>query len=110
RTFVVTSVIGFIIGLALFGAITYLPLYLQIVKGRSATGSGLLLTPMMVGVLISPITSGNLISRTGRYRPFPIIGTAIAALAMLLLSRLAASTPIWPPGVYIVLLWRSLGP
>ena len=109
RTFVVTSVIGFIIGLALFGAITYLPLYLQIVKGRSATGSGLLLTPMMVGVLITSITSGNLISRTGRYRPFPIVGTAIAALAMLLLSRLAVSTPIWLAAVYMLVLGLGLG-
>ena len=77
RTFAVTSAIGFIIGVALFGSVTYLPLYLQIVKGRSATGSGLLLTPMMAGVLVTSITSGNLICRTGRYRPFPIIGTAI---------------------------------
>ncbi len=80
RTFAVTSGIGFIIGLALFGAVTYLPLYMQIVKGRSATESGLLLTPMMAGVLITSIGSGNLISKTGRYKPFPIIGTAVAAL------------------------------
>src|SRR5947208_2383133 len=79
RTFTVTSAIGFIIGVALFGSITYLPLYLQIVKGESATRSGLLLTPMMAGVLITSITSGNLISKTGRYKPFPVVGTAVAA-------------------------------
>ena len=95
RTFSVTSAIGFIIGLALFGAVTYLPLYMQIVKGRSATASGLLLTPMMAGVLITSIGSGNLISKTGRYKPFPIIGTAVAALAMLLLSRLVYASPGW---------------
>ena len=103
RTFAVTSAIGFIIGLALFGSVTYMPLYLQIVKGHSATESGLLLTPMMAGVLITSIASGNLISRTGRYRPFPIIGTAVAALAMFLLSRLAVSTPVWLAGLYMVM-------
>jgi EmrB/QacA subfamily drug resistance transporter len=109
RTFSVTSAIGFIIGLALFGAITYLPLYLQIVKGRSATESGLLLTPMMAGVLITSIASGNLISRTGRYKPFPIIGTAIASVALILLSRLAVSTPLWLAGLYLFVLGLGLG-
>ena len=109
RTFSVTSGIGFIIGLALFGAVTYLPLYMQIVKGRSATASGLLLTPMMAGVLIASIGSGNVISKTGRYKPFPIIGTAVAALAMLLLSRLAVSTPIWLAAVYLLVLGLGLG-
>src|SRR4051812_6214396 len=92
RTFTVTSAIGFIVGVALFGSITYLPLYLQIVKGYSATASGLLLTPMMAGVLVTSIGSGNIISRTGRYRVFPIVGTALAAVAIFLLSRLSVST------------------
>jgi EmrB/QacA subfamily drug resistance transporter len=109
RTFAVTSAIGFIVGLALFGSITYLPLYLQIVKGHSPTESGLLLTPMMAGVLITSITSGNIISRTGRYRPFPIVGTAVAAVAIFLLSRLAVSTPIWLAAVYMLVLGLGLG-
>jgi len=109
RTFTVTSVIGFIIGVALFGSVTYLPLYLQIVKGRSATGSGLLLTPMMAGVLITSITGGNIISRTGRYKPFPIVGTAIAAIAIFLLSRLAVSTPIWLAALFMLVLGLGLG-
>ena len=109
RTFSVTSGIGFIIGLALFGAVTYLPLYMQIVKGRSATASGLLLTPMMAGVLIASIGSGNVISKTGRYKPFPIIGTAVAALGMLLLSRLAVSTPLWLTALYLLVLGLGLG-
>ena len=109
RTFSVTSAIGFIIGVALFGSVTYLPLYLQIVKGHTATESGLLLTPMMVGVLISSITSGNVISRTGRYRPFPIVGTAVAAIAIFLLSRLAVSTPIWLAALYLLVLGLGLG-
>ena len=83
-----TSAIGFIVGLALFGSITYLPLYLQIVKGHSPTASGLQLTPMMAGLLVTSILSGNLISRTGRYKPFPIAGTALMTVARLLLSRL----------------------
>jgi MFS family permease len=109
RTFAVTSAIGFIIGLALFGAVTYLPLYMQIVKGRSATASGLLLTPMMAGVLIASISSGNLISKTGRYKPFPIVGTAVAALGMFLLSRLGDSTPLWQITLYLVVLGLGLG-
>jgi EmrB/QacA subfamily drug resistance transporter len=109
RTFSITSAIGFIVGLALFGSVTYLPLYLQIVKGHSPTESGLLLTPMMMGVLITSITSGNLISRTGRYRPFPIVGTAVAAVAIFLLSRLAVSTPIWLAALYMLVLGLGLG-
>ncbi len=109
RTFALTSAIGFIIGVALFGSITYLPLYLQIVKGHSPTQSGLLLTPMMVGVLITSITSGNIISRTGRYRPFPIMGTAVAAIAVFLLSRLAVATPIWLAALYMLVLGLGLG-
>jgi len=109
RTFSVTSAIGFIVGVALFGSVTYLPLYLQIVKGHSATGSGLLLTPMMAGVLITSIASGNVISRTGRYRPFPIVGTAVAAIAIFLLSRLAVSTPVWLAALYMLLLGLGLG-
>ena len=109
RTFTVTSAIGFIIGVALFGSVTYLPLYLQIVRGHSPTESGLLLTPMMAGVLITSITSGNVISRTGHYRPFPIVGTAIAAIAVFLLSRLAVSTPIWLGALYMLLLGLGLG-
>jgi EmrB/QacA subfamily drug resistance transporter len=109
RTFSVTSGIGFIVGVALFGSITYLPLYLQIVKGYTATGSGLLLTPMMGGVLLTSIASGNIISRTGRYRPFPIMGTAIAAVAIFLLSRLAVSTSIWLAAVYLFVLGLGLG-
>ena len=77
RIFNVTSGIGFIVGLALFGAVVYLPLYLQIVKGHSAKSSGLMMTPLMGGLLVTSIASGILISRWGRYKVFPIFGTAI---------------------------------
>jgi EmrB/QacA subfamily drug resistance transporter len=109
RIFTTTSAIGFIVGLALFGAVTYLPLYLQIVKGRSPTESGLALTPLMLGVLVTSIGSGQLISRFGRYKPFPIAGTALMAVSMYLLAGLGESTPIWRTALYLVLLGLGLG-
>jgi EmrB/QacA subfamily drug resistance transporter len=90
--FLVSSAIGFIVGFALFGSVTYLPLFLQVVKGSSPTASGLELTPMMGGMLVSSIVSGNAISRTGRYRIFPIAGTATMSLGLLLLSRIHPET------------------
>ena len=81
HTFAITSAVGFIVGFALFGAITYLPLYLQITKGSSPTVSGLQLLPLMAGVLVTSIASGQLITRVGRYRFFPIVGTGIMASA-----------------------------
>jgi MFS family permease len=83
QTFRTTSAIGFIIGFALFGSVTFVPLYLQVVKGHTATESGLLMTPMMLGLLVTGIASGLLISRYGRYRVFPIMGTAIATVGLL---------------------------
>ena len=109
RIFTVTSAIGFIVGLALFGAITYLPLYLQDVKGHSPTTSGLLITPMMAGLLTTSIASGQLISRFGRYRPFPIAGTAIMAVGLALLSRLQVGTSTLVTGLYMLVLGLGLG-
>jgi EmrB/QacA subfamily drug resistance transporter len=109
RTFVVTSAVGFIIGLALFGAVTYLPLYLQVVKGHSPTVSGLLITPMMAGLLVTSILSGNLISRFGHYRPFPIAGTAVATCGLFLLSRIAVSTSTLYTALSMVVLGLGLG-
>jgi EmrB/QacA subfamily drug resistance transporter len=109
RIFVVTSAIGFIVGFALFGAVTYLPLYLQIVKGHSPSSSGLLLTPMMAGLLVTSIGSGQLITRFGRYRPFPIAGTALMTLAMFLLTGIGVSQPIWQTAAYMVILGFGLG-
>jgi EmrB/QacA subfamily drug resistance transporter len=109
RAFVVTSAVGFIVGLALFGSVTYLPLYLQVVRGASATESGLLLTPLMAGVLVTSILSGNLITRYGRYRAFPIAGTAIASVGLFLLSRLDVETPTWVTGAYMLVVGLGLG-
>ena len=107
--FRVSGIVGFIIGFALFGAVTYLPLYLQVVKGHSPTISGLQLTPMMGGLLVTSIVSGNLITRFGRYRPFPIAGTAIMTVAVYLLSTLAVGTPTWKAGVFMLILGFGLG-
>jgi EmrB/QacA subfamily drug resistance transporter len=109
RAFAVTSAVGFIVGLALFGSVTYMPLYLQIVKGHSPTQSGLLLTPLMAGVLVTSIASGQLITRYGRYRPFPIAGTAIATVGLFLLSRLGVGTSAWVAGGYMLVLGLGLG-
>jgi EmrB/QacA subfamily drug resistance transporter len=109
RIFTVTSAIGFIVGLALFGAITYLPLYLQDVKGHSPTTSGLLITPMMAGLLTTSIASGQLISRFGRYKPFPIAGTGIMAVGLALLSRLQVGTSTLVTGAYMLVLGLGLG-
>ncbi|MGA9113644.1 MAG: MDR family MFS transporter [Candidatus Dormiibacterota bacterium] len=107
--FAVTNAAGFIIGLALFGSIVFLPQYLQIVKGDGATNSGLLLVPMMVGLLITSIVSGQLISRTGRYKVFPIAGTAITVVGLFLLSTMGATTPAVVTAAYMVVLGLGLG-
>ena len=109
HTFSVTSAVGFIVGFALFGAITYLPLYLQVTKGSSPTRSGLQLTPLMAGVLVTSILSGQLISRLGRYRFFPIAGTALMAVAMLLLTQLQAGTSTWVAAAFALILGLGLG-
>jgi EmrB/QacA subfamily drug resistance transporter len=109
HTFSVTSIVGFIVGFALFGAITYLPLYLQVAKGSSPTRSGLQLTPLMAGVLITSIVSGQVISRVGRYRAFPILGTAIMAVAMFLLSQVQAGTSTWVAALDAAVLGLGLG-
>jgi EmrB/QacA subfamily drug resistance transporter len=109
RTFATTSAVGFIVGFALFGAVTFLPLYLQVTKGSSPTRSGLELTPLMGGLLVTSIVSGNLITRWGKYRPFPIVGTAVMAAGLYLLSRLEAGTPTWHALIAGVVLGLGLG-
>jgi EmrB/QacA subfamily drug resistance transporter len=109
RVFRISGAVGFIVGFALFGAVTYLPLYLQDVRGHSPTVSGLLLTPMVGGLLVASIGSGQLISRFGRYKPFPIAGTAIMAVGLLLLSRLQVDTSSVVAGSYMLVLGLGIG-
>jgi EmrB/QacA subfamily drug resistance transporter len=109
RTYATTSAIGFVVGVSLFGSVTFLPLYLQVVKGHTPTASGLLMTPMMAGLLVTSIASGYVISRTGRYRRFPIAGTALATVALYLLSRLGVTTPTVTAGAYMLLLGLGIG-
>ncbi|HXZ99460.1 MAG TPA: MDR family MFS transporter [Candidatus Binatia bacterium] len=107
--FTLVNIVGFIVGLALFGSIVFLPQYLQIVKGDGATNSGLLLVPMMAGVLVTSIVSGQLISRTGRYRYWPILGTAIMAAGLYLLSTMGPGTPVGVTAGYMVVVGLGIG-
>lgn len=91
--FNVSALVGAVVGVALFGAASYLPTFLQMVDGATATESGLLMLPMMGGIVAASVVSGQLISRTGRYRVYPIVGSALAAVGMWLLSRLETDTP-----------------
>ncbi|MFC1400215.1 MULTISPECIES: MFS transporter [Streptacidiphilus] len=107
--FSVCSGIGFVIGLCMFGALSYIPLYMQVVNGNSPTVSGLRLLPMMAGVLITSIGTGQLISRTGRYKIYPIIGTALTAVSLVLLAQVDDTTSDTVMGVYMLLLGLGLG-
>ena len=107
--FAYSSAVGFMVGFAMFGSLTYIPVYLQIVKGSSPTESGLRMLPLMGGVLIASISSGLITSRTGRYKVFPIIGTALMTIGMLLLSRLQVDTGIAAADSYMFVLGMGLG-
>jgi len=93
KVFSLANVMGFIIGFTMFGAIVYLPLYMQDVRGASPTMSGLELLPMMVGVLSASIGSGQIITKIGRYKMFPVIGTGLTAIGFYLMSLIKADTP-----------------
>jgi EmrB/QacA subfamily drug resistance transporter len=109
RVFSVGSAISFIVGLGMFGAVAYLPVYFQVVRGTSATMSGLRLFPLMAGFMIASIATGRTISRIGRYRMFPIVGTAIMVAGMYLLSRLSEETSPWEAAGYMIVLGIGLG-
>ena len=108
-TFVVSTTVGLIVGFALFGSVTYFPLFLQVVKGASPTRSGMQMLPMMIGMLVTSIISGQLISRTGRYKIFPIAGTIVTALGLYLLSRLSATSSALTVATLMLLLGVGLG-
>lgn len=109
RIFAVCAAVSLVVGLAMFGSVTYLPLYMQVVKGLSPLSAGMHLTPMMAGVLVNSIASGQIISRTGRYRLFPIVGTAVMTTGLWLLSTLSVDTPVWTAAGYALVLGFGLG-
>ncbi|MFF7438658.1 DHA2 family efflux MFS transporter permease subunit [Streptomyces sp. NPDC008122] len=107
--FTVTALVGAVIGIALFGAASYLPSFLQMVEGASATESGLLMLPLMGGIVIASVVSGQLISRTGHYKIYPVIGAAVSALGMFLLSRTDADTPRLQHSLWQAVLGAGIG-
>ncbi|HZD02431.1 MAG TPA: MDR family MFS transporter [Actinomycetes bacterium] len=107
--FSVGNFYGFLSGVAMFGAIIFLPVYLQAVKGLSPTASGLALLPAIVGIFSTSISSGRLITKTGRYRIYPIIGAVVLVVSMYLLSRLGVDTPYWRIALYEYLFGAGLG-
>ena len=109
RIFTVSSATSFLVGAAMFGGLTSLPLYLQIVRGKSPTVAGLMLVPLMVGIIASSQTSGRIMSRTGHYKVFPIIGTALMGVAMLAFSTIALETPLWRFEAIMVVMGMGLG-
>ncbi|MET7290714.1 MFS transporter [Streptomyces griseoloalbus] len=107
--FNVTALVGLVIGVALFGTAGYLPTYLQMVDGATATESGLLLLPLTGGIVGASVISGQLISRTGRYRRHPVVGSALAVAGMWLLSRLETGTPRLHYGIWMAVLGAGIG-
>jgi MFS family permease len=109
HTFSITSLLGAVIGAGMFGAIVMLPLYLQVVKGDSATTAGLKLIPLMLGIVTTSIISGKLISKHGHYKRFPVAGTFLMTAGILLMTRLQIDTPFWQISIYAVMVGAGLG-
>ncbi|MEE3064464.1 MAG: MDR family MFS transporter [Actinomycetota bacterium] len=107
--FTVCCVLSFVVGFAMLGAMTFLPTYMQYVNGVSATTSGLRTLPMVIGMLITSTGSGTLVGKTGRYKIFPVTGTALMALAFLLMSRMTPSTSALVQSLYLVILGAGIG-
>ena len=107
--FSLVSALGFLVGFAMFGAVTFLPQFQQLVQGASATNSGLLLLPLMAGMLVTTLVVGHLITRTGRYRVFPILGGLFMAAGMLLLGRLTVDTTMLTTSLYMIVLGVGMG-
>jgi EmrB/QacA subfamily drug resistance transporter len=109
QVFTLSNIIAFVSGVAMFGALAFLPQYMQLVHGVSATESGLLLLPLLVGLLVMSISSGRYISRTGNYRWFPLAGTIIVSIGLWLLTHVAAHTSLTIIGLYILVFGAGLG-
>jgi len=109
RVFSLTSIVGVLVGMGLFGGISVLPLYLQIVRGVSPTEAGLLLIPLTAGLMVGAIISGQMISRTGRYKIFPVVGSLLCVIALVLMSFIGADTPLWQTDLYGALFGVGIG-
>jgi predicted MFS family arabinose efflux permease len=109
RVFSSASAIGFVVGFAMFGAMTFLPLYFQDVHGASPTNSGLRLLPMMVGLFSASIVTGQLVVRGWKYRPFPIAGTAVMTIGIGLLGTIGVTTSTLLTGIYMLILGIGIG-
>ncbi|GAB2841698.1 MFS transporter [Streptomyces deserti] len=109
RTFTLSAVISFVVGFAMFGAMTYLPTFLQVVHGVSPTMSGVHMLPMVFGLLLSSTTSGQIVSRTGRWKVFPVAGTAVTALGLLLLHQLDENSSTAVMSVFFFVFGLGLG-
>ncbi|PKV85528.1 MFS transporter [Streptomyces sp. TLI_146] len=109
RTFSLVAVISFVIGFAMFGAMTYLPTFLQVVQGVTPTMSGVHMLPMVLGLLITSTASGQIVSRTGRWKVFPIAGTAVVTVGLLLLHELSETSSTWEMSVYFFVFGAGLG-
>lgn len=109
RAFTLSSIIGFIIGVVMFGAMIYLPLYLQTVHGATPTSSGLQMLPVVIGMLIAFNVSGQVTSRLGRYKAFPIIGCAVSAVGLFLLSSMQVTTPLLVSSSYMFVVGLGIG-
>ena len=107
--FTVCCVLSFVVGFAMLGALTFLPTFMQFVDGVSATESGLRTLPMVAGLLITSVGSGVLVGRTGRYKIFPVVGTAVMAVGFVLLSGMTAATPVWRQSLDLFILGAGIG-
>ncbi|RKF27926.1 DHA2 family efflux MFS transporter permease subunit [Micromonospora globbae] len=109
RTFALANGAGFVLGLVMFGSIIFIPLYLQIVKGASPTQSGLLMLPMMAGIIVTSVLTGRAMSRIGRYKWFPVIGSAVLLAGMLLFTQLHVDSSLWTAFGFMVVIGVGLG-
>ena len=107
--FSITSGMSLLVGAGMFGGLVVVPLYLQIVLGSSPTEAGLQMIPLMAGIFLTSTFAGRVMSRTGRYKPLPIVGTALMFVALMLMSTLGVDTPIWRPMAFMVVMGMGLG-
>lgn len=110
NTFLVINLVGFLVGMGMFGTITFLPLFLQMVKGVSPTASGLFLVPMMGGLILSSMAAGKIMSATGHYKLMPVLSTGLLAVALVGMSRIDGGSALWAIGAIMVMVGLGLGP